>query len=91
MFFLFKKNLPTFSTARWLYDKFLEIFIYPSIWVAAALASLTIYTQNVLDLPTDWRAPFLIFFASLVFYNLDRIFDSYVQEIPDRIQVISTI
>lgn len=84
MFFLFKKNLPAFSTARWLYNKFLEIFIYPSILVAVALASLTIYTQNVLGLPIDWRASFLIFSTSLVFYNLDRVFDSYVQEIPDR-------
>ncbi len=72
------------SRGQWLYKKFLEIFIYPSIWVATGLASLAFYTQDVLGLPTDWRAPILIFSASLVFYNLDRIFDSYVQEIPDR-------
>ena len=84
MFFLFKKDFSTSSTIKWFYKKFLEIFIYPSVWVSAGLASLTIYTQDVLNLPEDWRPPLLIFSASLVFYNLDRIFDSYVQEIPDR-------
>jgi len=84
MFFLFKKDFSTSSTIKWFYKKFLEIFIYPSIWVSAGLASLTIYTQDVLNLPADWQPPLFIFSASLVFYNLDRIFDSYVQEIPDR-------
>ena len=84
MLLLFKKNFSTSSTIKWFYKKFLEIFIYPSVWVSAGLASLTIYTQDVLNLPADWRPPLLIFSASLVFYNLDRIFDSYVQEIPDR-------
>ena len=84
MLFLYPKNSLILSTSNWLYKRFLEIFIYPSIWVAAGLASLAFYTQDVLGLPADWRAPIFIFSASLVFYNLDRIFDSYVQEIPDR-------
>lgn len=79
MLFLLQKN-----SVNWLYSKFLEILIYPSIWVAGGIASLGFYVENVLNLPLDWQAPALIFAAALVFYNLDRIFDSYVQKIPDR-------
>lgn len=72
-----------FSVFQWLYDRFLQLIIYPSIWVAAALASLGIYTQEVLELERSWQAIALIFFTALIPYNLDRIFDSYVQKIPD--------
>ena len=67
----------------WLYDRFVELIIYPSIWVAAAIASLGWYTQQTLELSDDWRPLALIFFTALIPYNLDRIFDSYVQKIPD--------
>jgi len=72
-----------FSIYQWLYDRFLELIIYPSIWVAAAIASLGIYTQEVLELGHNWQAIALIFVTALIPYNLDRIFDSYVQKIPD--------
>ncbi len=68
---------------RWLYDRFLQLIIYPSIWVAAAIASLAIFTQQVLEIGYDWQPIALIFVTALIPYNLDRIFDSYVQEIPD--------
>ncbi|VEP18327.1 UbiA prenyltransferase family protein [Hyella patelloides LEGE 07179] len=71
-------------TANWLYDRFLQLLIYPSIWVAAALASLGFYTQNILDLGDSWQPIALIFVTALIPYNLDRIFDSYVQKIPDN-------
>ena len=68
---------------EWLYERFLKIIIYPSIWVAAAIASLGIYTGELLNLDYKWQAIALIFVTALIPYNLDRIFDSYVQKIPD--------
>ncbi|HHP7230056.1 MAG TPA: UbiA family prenyltransferase [Xenococcaceae cyanobacterium] len=70
--------------AKWLYNCFLRLLIYPSIWVAAAIASLGIFTQEILELGHNWDAIALIFFTALIPYNLDRIFDSYVQKIPDN-------
>lgn len=72
-----------FSVDEWLYDRFLKLIIYPSIWVAAAIAFLGLYTQAVLKLGYDWQPIALIFVSALIPYNLDRIFDSYVQTIPD--------
>ena len=71
------------SSRQWLYQSFLEILIYPSIWTAAGVASLTYFVQETLDLPHDWRAVALIFAVALLFYNLDRLLDSYIQPIPD--------
>lgn len=68
---------------QWFYQRFLEIFIYPSLWVAAGIASLVYFTQDTLNLPVDWHSIALIFAAALVPYNLDRILDSFVQRIPD--------
>jgi hypothetical protein len=62
---------------------FRQLIIYPSIWVAAAIASLGIFTQEVLELEHNWQAIALIFSTALIPYNLDRIIDSYVQIIPD--------
>lgn len=62
---------------------FLEILIYPSIWTAAGVASLAYFVQETLGLPRDWRAVALIFATALLFYNLDRLLDSYIQPIPD--------
>lgn len=72
------------STGQWLYERVLEILIYPSIWVSAAIASLVFFTQDTLLLPADWRPIALIFAIALLPYNLDRILDSYVQKIPDK-------
>ena len=71
------------SIIETLYDRFLELIIYPSVWVALAIASLGVYAQATLGLDDDWRPILLIFFTALIPYNLDRIFDSYVQIIPD--------
>ena len=75
-----KKRL---TSRQWLYQRFLEILIYPSIWTAAGVASLTYFVQETLNLPHDWRAVALIFAAALLFYNLDRLLDSSIQPIPD--------
>ncbi len=72
-----------FSLSKWLYDRFLQLVIYPSIWVALAISSLGIFTQEILQLGSNLQAIALIFFTALIPYNLDRIFDSYVQKIPD--------
>ena len=72
-----------FFISQWLYDRFLQLIIYPSVWVAAAIASLGIYTQEILELNHNWQPIILIFVTALIPYNLDRIFDSYVQKIPD--------
>ena len=71
------------SSGQWLYQRFLEILIYPSIWTAVGVASLTYFVQETLGLPHDWRAVALIFATALLFYNLDRLLDSYNQPIPD--------
>lgn len=65
------------------YRRFVQIFVYPSLWVAAAIASLTFFVQDTLALGFDWQPAALIFCAALLPYNLDRVLDSYVQEIPD--------
>lgn len=72
-----------FSLSQWLGDRFVQLIIYPSIWVAAAIASLGIFTQETLQLGHNWQAIALIFSTALIPYNIDRIFDSYVQKIPD--------
>lgn len=68
---------------KWLYNCFLNLFIYPSIWVAGGIASLGMFTQKVLELGNNWQPVALIFVTALIPYNLDRIFDSYVQKIPE--------
>ena len=68
---------------RWFYDRFLQLIIYPSVWVAAAIASLGMYTQEILEYERNLLPIALIFVTALIPYNLDRIFDSYVQKIPD--------
>ena len=71
------------SSRQWFYQSFLEILIYPSIWTAAGVASLAYFVQETLGLPHDWRAAALILATALLFYNLDRFLDSYIQPIPD--------
>ena len=44
------------SIGQWLYQRFLELLIYPNLWVAAGVTSLTYFTQEALDLTPDWRA-----------------------------------
>ena len=68
---------------EWLYQRFLALAIYPSVWTAAGVTSLVYFVQNTLGLPHDWRAMALIFTTALLFYNLDRLLDSYLQPIPD--------
>ncbi|WP_036480186.1 UbiA family prenyltransferase [Myxosarcina sp. GI1] len=67
----------------WLYDRFVRLIIYPSVWVSAAIASLGIFAQILMGLEFNWKPIALIFATGLIPYNLDRIFDSYVQEIPE--------
>ncbi len=76
------KQLKT-SILEWSYNLFVQLIIYPSVWVAAAIASLGIYVQEILALNHYWQPIALIFVTALIPYNLDRIFDSYLQKIPD--------
>lgn len=62
---------------------FLSTLVYPNIWVAAAIASLVPFVQDTLNLSFDWAPILFIFVTALIPYNLDRIADSYFQEIPD--------
>jgi 4-hydroxybenzoate polyprenyltransferase len=68
---------------HWLYQLFLECVIYPSVWVAAGLASLAYVVQDILGLSHDWGAIVFIFTAAILPYNLDRLFDSFIQPSPD--------
>lgn len=67
----------------WLRSRALELLIYPSVWVAGALASLTGFAQGMMGLEMDWRPIAFIFLVALIPYNLDRLFDSYVQQSRD--------
>ncbi len=66
-----------------LYQLFLAFVIYPSVWAATGLASLAYVVQDALGLSHDWRAIAFIFTAAILPYNLDRLFDSFIQPSPD--------
>ncbi len=68
------------QTGNWLRDRALELLIYPSVWVAGGLASLTGFSQAMMGLETNWRPIAFVFFVALIPYNLDRLFDAYVQQ-----------
>lgn len=72
------------TIAAGLQRAFMFAVVYPSIWVAAGLASLVVLVQDTLGLGFTWSPVALVFASALIPYNLDRIVDSYVQEIPDR-------
>lgn len=71
------------SVWQWLYERFREYIIHSNLWVAGGIASLIIAFEMLVGLPLDWRPAALAFSAALIPYTLDRIADSYVQEIPD--------
>ena len=66
------------------YQGFLEVVVFSSVWIAAGLASLTLFSAHVLGLPFDLRPALLVFFSGLFIYNLDHIADSKVEGIPDE-------
>lgn len=72
------------AVAEKAYRLSLCVLVYPSIWVAAGLASLVIFVQYTLGLTFQWPPVVLIFTSALIPYNLDRIADSYLQKIPDE-------
>ena len=65
------------------YDGFLSLVVSSNVWVAAGIASLVFFVQTALNLPIDWHPAVFLFAAALIPYNLDRIFDSYVQSAPN--------
>lgn len=72
------------SIGDWRYRIFQYSLGYPSIWVAGGVASLVVFVQWTLALPLQWQPALFVFAATLIPYNLDRIADSYLQEMPDR-------
>ncbi|MFW6316687.1 MAG: hypothetical protein ACOC1Z_06305 [Cyanobacteriota bacterium] len=50
---------------NWLRDRALELLIYPSVWVALALASLTAFAQVMMGLDYDWRPLLFVFLAKI--------------------------
>jgi len=72
------------QTGQWLRDRALTLLIYPSIWVALALASLTAFSQAMMGLESDWRPILFVFWVALIPYNLDRLFDTYFQKSSDE-------
>lgn len=68
----------------WLRDRALELFIYPSVWVALALASLTAFSQAMMGLDSNWRPVLFVFLMALIPYNLDHLFDAYIQKSSDE-------
>ena len=72
-----------------LYVVFLEVFVYSSVWTAAALSSMVLFVAHVLGLDADPQArilaPTVTLFASCLFiYNLDHVIDARVEGIPDH-------
>ena len=63
---------------------FLHLFVYSSVWVAGALASIALFTCHVLGIP-HWEPAAVVFASGMFIYNLDHIADARVQEIPDAI------
>ena len=68
---------------RW-YQRFLEVVVYSSVWLAGALASLALFAAHVLQLPYDPSPALLIFFSTLFIYNIDHVADARVEGIPDE-------
>jgi 4-hydroxybenzoate polyprenyltransferase len=65
------------------YQGFLEVLVFSSIWSAASMAALGLFTGHVLDLSLDLR-PSLLLLASAVFvYTVDRLADIRTDGIPD--------
>ena len=69
---------------HWWRDRALELLIYPSIWVALGLASLTAFAQVMMGLDYHWQPIIFVFLVALIPYNLDRLFDAYVQKSSDE-------
>ncbi len=71
------------SVADWLFERFLEIFVYSSLWLAGGMAALVLFAQRVLGLGFDLRPAALILLSALFIYNLDHVIDSRVQQVPE--------
>lgn len=69
--------------ADWLFERFLEIFVYSSLWLAGGMAALVLFAQRALGLGFDLRPAALILLSALFIYNLDHVIDSRVQQVPE--------
>lgn len=58
------------------YQPTLDTLVGTSLWLSAALASLTLFTAHVLHLAVDLRAAVLVFASSLWIYNRDHLKDA---------------
>jgi len=67
----------------WGYQQFLIGIVYPSIWVAAAIASLAGFAQLMMGLAPNWQPIALVFATALIPYNIDRILDAHFQQSPE--------
>lgn len=65
------------------YQGFLEVVVFTSVWISAALASLTLFTAHVLVLPFNLQPFLLVLFSGLFIYILDHVSDRHVEGIPD--------
>jgi|GEM_PF-5323612 len=76
------------ASAEAVWDSFYEGFkrsiVDTSIWVSAGLASLTLFTQHVLELPFDLRPFLLVLFSGIAIYNLDHVNDQRSRSMPDE-------
>lgn len=75
---------PSRSTLDWLYERFLEVFVYSSVWAAGGLFALTVFSSRMLGLGWSIQPGLLVLFSCLFIYNLDHVIDTRVQRIPDR-------
>jgi len=58
------------------YEPTLDVLVRSSVWLSAALASLTLFTAHVLRLPVDLRPLTLVLASSLWIYNMDHLRDA---------------
>ena len=68
------------------YQRFLEVFVFSSLWIAAGLASLTVFTAHVLGVGLSYTTvmpTLVVLFSGMLIYNLDHAIDTKVEGIPD--------
>ncbi len=72
------------TAGDWLYQRFLELIVYSSVWAAGGLFALTVFSSRVLGLGWSIQPALLVLFSCLFIYNLDHVIDTRVQRVPDR-------
>ncbi len=77
-------SAPAWQPLDRLYVGFLKVFVWSNVWIAAGLASLTLFTAHVLGLAAEPGPPALVFASGLFIYTLDHVRDAAAGEVADH-------